>query len=51
MSNPTRATSERFGYGWTAGGLPQPVTAPIKYHLHVMHTALGELKAAAEAEA
>jgi len=41
MTDKTRATSERFGYGWTAGGLPQPVTAPIKYHLHVMHSALG----------
>jgi len=37
----TEATSERFGYGWTAGGLPQPVTAPVPYHLHVMQTALG----------
>ena len=41
MTNKTRATSERFGYGWTAAGLPDPVTAPIDYHLHVMQTALG----------
>jgi len=41
MPDKTRATSERFGYGWTVGGLPQPVTAPVKYHLHVMQTALG----------
>ena len=37
----TRATSERFGYGWTAGGLPQPVTSAVQYHLHLMQTALG----------
>jgi SAM-dependent methyltransferase len=37
----TRATSDRFGYGWTVGGLPQPVTKPVPYHLHVMQTALG----------
>lgn len=41
VSNKTRATSARFGYGWTAAGLPDPVTAPIDYHLHVMQTALG----------
>jgi SAM-dependent methyltransferase len=41
MTDKTRATSERFGYGWTAAGLPEPVTAPIEYHLHVMQTALG----------
>jgi SAM-dependent methyltransferase len=41
VSDKTRATSDRFGYGWTAAGLPQPVTAPIDYHLHVMQTALG----------
>lgn len=41
MNDKTRATSERFGYGWTAAGLPEPVTAPIDYHLHVMQTALG----------
>ena len=41
VSHKTRATSERFGYGWTAAGLPDPVTAPIAYHLHVMQTALG----------
>ena len=28
MTDKTRATSERFGYGWTAAGLPEPVTAP-----------------------
>ena len=41
MSDKTRATSERFGYGWTAAGLPGPITLPINYHLHVMRTALG----------
>jgi len=41
VANKTRATSERFGFGWTAAGLPDPVTAPIDYHLHVMQTALG----------
>lgn len=41
MTDKTRATSERFGYGWTAAGLPAPVTAPIEYHLHAMQTALG----------
>jgi SAM-dependent methyltransferase len=37
----TSATSERFGHGWTARGLPQPLTAPVPYHLHVIQTALG----------
>lgn len=41
VTDKTRATSERFGYGWTAAGLPDPVTAPIEYHLHVMQAALG----------
>ena len=41
MTNKTRDTSERFGYGWTAAGLPEPVTAPIDYHLHVLQTSLG----------
>jgi SAM-dependent methyltransferase len=37
----TDATSERFGYGWSAGGPPAPVTVPVEYHLHAMQTALG----------
>ena len=41
MTDKTRATSERFGYGWTAAGLPEPITEPVRYHLHVMQTALG----------
>ena len=41
MSDKTRATSDRFGYGWIAAGLPEPVTSPIEYHLHLMQTALG----------
>ncbi len=41
MTDKTRATSDRFGYGWIAAGLPEPVTAPIDYHLHLMQTALG----------
>lgn len=41
MSDKTRATSDRFGYGWIAAGLPEPVTSPIDYHLHLMQTALG----------
>src|SRR5687768_5077782 len=41
MTDKTRATSDRFGYGWTAAGLPAPVTSPIDYHFHVMRTALG----------
>ena len=41
MSDKTRATSDRFGYGWIAAGLPQPVTSPVRYHLHLMQTALG----------
>jgi SAM-dependent methyltransferase len=41
MIDKTRATSERFGYGWIAAGLPALVTAPIDYHLHLMRTALG----------
>lgn len=41
MRDETQATSERFGYGFVAGGLPAPVTAPIQYHLHLMQAALG----------
>lgn len=41
MTDKTRATSDRFGYGWTAAGLPAPMTAPVDYHLHLMQTALG----------
>lgn len=41
MTDKTRATSDRFGYGWVAAGLPEPVTSPIDYHLHLMQTALG----------
>jgi ubiquinone/menaquinone biosynthesis C-methylase UbiE len=41
VSDKTRATSDRFGYGWIAAGLPPPVTSPVQYHLHLMHTALG----------
>lgn len=40
MTDQTRATSERFGHGWIAGGIPAPVTSPIDYHLHLMRTAL-----------
>jgi SAM-dependent methyltransferase len=40
LPDKTRATSERFGHGWVAAGLPEPVTAPIDYHLHLMRTAL-----------
>ena len=36
----TRATSDRFGYGWTAAGLPAPVTSPIDYHFQLLQTAL-----------
>jgi SAM-dependent methyltransferase len=41
VSDQTRATSERFGYGWTVGGLPAPVTAPVSYHFEMMRKALG----------
>jgi SAM-dependent methyltransferase len=41
VSDKTRATSDRFGYGWVAAGLPAPLTSPIDYHLHLMRTALG----------
>jgi ubiquinone/menaquinone biosynthesis C-methylase UbiE len=41
VKDPTRATGERFGFGWTAAGLPAPVRAPVEYHLHWMQTALG----------
>ena len=41
MSDPTHKTSERFGYGFVAGGLPAPFTAPMPYHLHAMQAALG----------
>jgi ubiquinone/menaquinone biosynthesis C-methylase UbiE len=40
VTDKTRATSDRFGYGWVAAGLPEPVTSPIAYHLHLMQTAL-----------
>jgi SAM-dependent methyltransferase len=36
----TRATGERFGYGWTAGGVPAAATAAGNYHLHIMQTAV-----------
>ena len=41
MTTPTHATSERFGYGWIAGGRPAPMTAPVPYHLHAMQAVLG----------
>jgi SAM-dependent methyltransferase len=41
MTDQTRATSDRFGYGWVAAGLPAPVTSPVDYHLHLMRRALG----------
>jgi SAM-dependent methyltransferase len=40
VTDKTRATSDRFGYGWIAAGLPEPVTSPLEYHLHLMRTAL-----------
>jgi SAM-dependent methyltransferase len=40
LPDKTRATSERFGHGWIAGGVPEPVTSAIDYHLHLMQTAL-----------
>ncbi|HJU41491.1 MAG TPA: class I SAM-dependent methyltransferase [Vicinamibacterales bacterium] len=40
MTDETRATGDRFGYGWIAAGLPPPVTTPTAYHLHLMQTAL-----------
>jgi ubiquinone/menaquinone biosynthesis C-methylase UbiE len=40
VTDKTRATSDRFGYGWVAAGLPQPVTSLVHYHLHLMQTAL-----------
>lgn len=41
MSDQTQATSERFGHGWIAGGLPAPITVPVDYHLQAMRRALG----------
>lgn len=41
MTDETRATGERFGFGWSVGGRPAPITAPVEYHLHVMKSALG----------
>jgi ubiquinone/menaquinone biosynthesis C-methylase UbiE len=41
LTDRTQATSERFGYGWIAGGRPAPVTQPVDYHLQAMHAALG----------
>jgi ubiquinone/menaquinone biosynthesis C-methylase UbiE len=41
VTNPTHATSERFGYGWVAGGRPAAMTAPVPYHLHAMQAVLG----------
>ena len=40
MPDKTRATGERFGHGWTAAGVPPPVTTPGQYHLDVMQTAV-----------
>jgi SAM-dependent methyltransferase len=40
VTDKTKATSDRFGYGWVAAGLPEPVTSPVDYHLHLMQTAL-----------
>ena len=40
LPDQTRATGERFGHGWTAAGVPPPVTKPGKYHLDVMQTAV-----------
>src|SRR5215213_8541337 len=39
----TRATGERFGHGWTAGGVPPAATTAGKYHLDVMQTAVQAL--------
>ena len=36
----TRATGERFGYGWTADGVPPAVTSAGPYHLDVMQRAV-----------
>jgi SAM-dependent methyltransferase len=40
VTDKTRATSERFGYGWTAGGVPPASATPSHYHLHVMQQAV-----------
>lgn len=40
VTDRTRATGERFGYGWTAGGVPPPATSAGHYHLHVMQSAV-----------
>lgn len=40
MTDKTRATSERFGYGWTAGGVPPAAARQAPYHLHVMQQAV-----------
>jgi SAM-dependent methyltransferase len=40
VTDQTRATGERFGYGWTAGGVPPAATGGGEYHLHVMQTAV-----------
>lgn len=36
----TRATGERFGYGWTAGGVPPAASGRTSYHLDVMMKAV-----------
>jgi SAM-dependent methyltransferase len=41
VTDKTRATRERFGYGWTADGVPPAVVQPGPYHLHVMQQAVG----------
>jgi SAM-dependent methyltransferase len=41
VTDRTRATSERFGYGWTADGVPPPAAQQGPYHLHVMQRAVG----------
>jgi SAM-dependent methyltransferase len=40
VNDQTRATGERFGYGWTAGGVPPPSAGRGAYHLEVMMQAV-----------
>lgn len=40
-SDPTRATGERFGYGFVAAGLPAPARSAVEYHLAAMRAVLG----------
>jgi SAM-dependent methyltransferase len=40
VTDQTRATGDRFGFGWTVAGVPAAITAPVAYHFELMRQAL-----------